>query len=44
VLRAVVQREIEEYAAEQAQLIKLVPIFLASSSPSRDAWCAAHHG
>lgn len=44
VLRGVVQREIEEYAATQAQLITLVPIFLASSSPHRDAWCALHHG
>ena len=44
VLRAVVQKEIEEYAATQAQLIKLVPIFLAASSPHRDAWCAAHVG
>lgn len=43
-LRAIVQKEIEEYAATQAQMIKLVPIFLASSSPGRDAWCAAHHG
>jgi len=43
-LRAVVQKEIEEYAATQAQLIKLVPIFLAASSPHRDGWCATHHG
>lgn len=43
-LRRTVAREIEEYAAGQARLIKLVPIFLASSSPQRDAWCAAHHG
>jgi Family of unknown function (DUF5995) len=43
-LRHVVQKEIEEYAASQARLIKLVPIFLASSSPHRDAWCATHHG
>ena len=43
-LRAIVQKDIEEYAATQAQLIKLVPIFLASSSPGRDAWCAIHHG
>lgn len=42
-LRAVVQKEIEEYAATQAQMIKMVPIFLASSSPSRESWCAAHH-
>jgi hypothetical protein len=42
VLRALVQKEIEEYAATQAQLIKLVPIFLAASSPGRDAWCAVH--
>ena len=43
-LRAVVQKDIEEYAATQAQLIKLVPIFLAASSPDREAWCATHHG
>jgi hypothetical protein len=43
-LRRVVQKEIEEYAATQAQLIKLVPIFLAASSPQRDSWCATHHG
>jgi hypothetical protein len=43
VLRRIVQKEIEEYAATQAQLIKLVPIFLAASSPNREAWCAAHH-
>jgi hypothetical protein len=42
VLRALVQKEIEEYAATQAQLIKLVPIFLAAASPGRDAWCAIH--
>lgn len=41
-LRRTVEREIEEYAANQAQLIKLVPIFLASSSPHRDQWCATH--
>ena len=43
-LRQVVRRDIEEYAATQAQLIKLIPIFLAPSSPQRDAWCATHHG
>jgi Family of unknown function (DUF5995) len=43
-LRGVVQKEIEEYAATQAQLIKLVPIFLAGSSPTREGWCAANHG
>jgi hypothetical protein len=43
-LRRLVEKDIEEYAATQAQLIKLVPIFLASSSPDRDAWCATHHG
>lgn len=43
-LRAIVRNDIEEYAATQAQLIKLIPIFLASSSPQRDAWCATHHG
>jgi hypothetical protein len=44
VLRALVQKDIEEYAATQARLIKMVPIFLAASSPDRDQWCAAHHG
>lgn len=44
VLRAAVQKDIEEYAATQAQFIKLIPIFLAASSPDRDAWCATHHG
>ena len=43
-LHRIAQKEIEEYAATQAQLIKLVPIFLAASSPQRDAWCATHHG
>jgi len=43
-LRQVVQREIEEYAAGQAQFIKLIPIFLAASSKNRDAYCATHHG
>jgi len=43
-LRSVVEHEIEEYAAAQAELIKLVPIFVASSSPKRDAFCATHHG
>jgi hypothetical protein len=44
VLRAAVQKDIEEYATNQARLIKLVPIFLAASSPQREAWCAEHHG
>jgi hypothetical protein len=44
VLRKIVEKDIEEYAATQAQLIKLVPLFLASASPDRDAWCALHHG
>jgi hypothetical protein len=43
-LHAVVQKEIEEYAATQAQLIKMVPIFLKATSPDRDAYCAEHHG
>lgn len=41
-LRRIVEKDIEEYAATQAQLIKLVPIFLAASSPNRDAYCAGH--
>jgi hypothetical protein len=41
-LRKIVQKEIEEYAATQALLIRTV---FASSSPARrDAWCATHHG
>ncbi|RNM12961.1 hypothetical protein EFL26_16100 [Nocardioides pocheonensis] len=44
VLRQVVEQDIAEYAATQARMIKLVPIFLAASSPNRDAWCATHHG
>ncbi|MFL6108428.1 MAG: DUF5995 family protein [Marmoricola sp.] len=43
-LRTAVQKEIEEYAAGQAQFIKLIPIFLAASSKNRDAFCATHHG
>jgi hypothetical protein len=43
-LRKVVEKEIEEYAATQAQMIKLVPLFLKTYSPDRDAYCAAHHG
>jgi hypothetical protein len=43
-LRGAVQHEIEEYAATQAQFIKLIPIFLAASSPTREAFCATHHG
>ena len=43
-LRALVQRDIEEYAATQAQLITMVPTFRAASSPDRDSWCATHHG
>src|SRR3954452_1140412 len=43
-LRAVVEKDIEEYAAHQAQLIKLVPIFLGASSRHRAEWCATHHG
>lgn len=41
-IRRHVAREIEEYAAGQALLIQRVPIFRASYSPDRDAWCAAH--
>jgi hypothetical protein len=44
VLRAAVQKDIEEYAAGQARFIKLIPIFLPASSPDREAWCATHHG
>lgn len=43
-LRAAVQKEIEEYAAGQAQFIKLIPIFLKASSPNRETFCADHHG
>jgi hypothetical protein len=44
VLRAVVEREIAEYAAAQARLIELVPLFLRSSSPGRDAYCLHQQG
>lgn len=41
-LRPLVEKEISEYAATQAQLIK---VFFASPNPTtRDAYCAAHHG
>jgi uncharacterized protein DUF5995 len=43
-LRKVVEQEIAQYAATQAQMIKLVPLFLKAYSPSRDAYCALHHG
>jgi hypothetical protein len=43
-LRGIVQKEIEEYAAGQAQFIKLIPIFVAASSKTRDAFCVTHHG
>lgn len=43
-LRPIVEKEIEEYAALQAELVKLIPIFLAPSSPKRDAYCAAQQG
>jgi hypothetical protein len=42
-LRGAIQHEIEEYAATQAEFIKLIPIFVAASSPTRDAFCATHH-
>jgi hypothetical protein len=42
-LRQAVQKEIEEYAAGQAQFIKLIPIFVKASSPNREAFCAIHH-
>jgi hypothetical protein len=41
-LRRVVEKEIEEYAAAQAQLIRLVPLFVSAYSPDRDAYCAMH--
>lgn len=41
-MRPYVEKEISEYAATQAQLIKL---FFASPNPTaRGAYCAAHHG
>lgn len=42
VLRQVVEREIEEYAATQAHLVQAVPLFQAAASPTREEWCAAH--
>lgn len=41
-LRRLVTREIEEYAATQALLIRQVPIFRDAASPGRDAYCAAN--
>src|SRR5690349_1181418 len=43
VLRQVVEQEIEEYAAGQAQFIKLIPIFVKAASPNRETFCASHH-
>jgi hypothetical protein len=42
-LHATVMKEIEEYAAAQAQLIKAIPLFLKVASPHRDEYCAVHH-
>jgi hypothetical protein len=41
-LRQLVDREIDEYAATQARLIR--GMFASSDSSARDDWCAAHHG
>jgi hypothetical protein len=41
-LRQLVEREIDEYAATQAKLIRAT--FSSSDSSARDDWCAAHHG
>jgi hypothetical protein len=41
-LQPLVKREIEEYAAAQAQLIKVV--FMKKNSTMRDTYCATHHG
>ncbi|MGO4255992.1 DUF5995 family protein [Marmoricola sp. RAF53] len=41
ILKPLVEREIEEYAATQAQLIRVV---FAANPAQRDAWCATHHG
>jgi hypothetical protein len=43
-LRTLVEDEIAQYAATQARFIKELPIFRASYSPTRDAFCATHHG
>lgn len=44
VLHRLVEKEIAQYAAAQAQLVKAIPIFLASSTPQRESFCATHHG
>ncbi len=41
ILRPLVEKEIEEYAATQALLIRAI---FAADPAQRDAWCAAHHG
>ncbi len=43
-LRKLVENEIAQYAAAQAQLIRAIPIFRSGFSPTRDAYCATHHG
>jgi len=44
--RAVVAQQIEDYAASQAQLIKISSPTLPTlpGQVSRDAYCASHHG
>lgn len=41
-LRPLVEKEISEYAAGQAQFIQL--LFASPNQTARSAWCAAHHG
>jgi len=43
-LRKLVEAEISQYAATQAQLIRSIPIFRSGFSPTRDTYCATHHG
>ncbi len=43
-LHKLVEKEIADYAATQAEMIELVPIFRAPSSPQRDSYCTTHHG
>lgn len=43
-MRRLIGAEISAYAEAQAQLIRAIPIFRSGFSPTRDAYCAAHHG
>ena len=43
-LRKLVEQEIAQYAATQAQMIRKIPLFRSSWSPDRDAYCASQAG